>query len=449
MWKAILDTRHWILPGTSWLIGSGERISLQDLSNDLDLDYTLSPQLISYFRIKGFEYLHHFSTYSASITTHWRDSAFFRLNGAWKVQWDRFTSSLQRLGILLNNREDCLHWNFHPLGVVTAKSAYLFLISESVPDGEWWWDHRIWRAQAPLKIICFFWLVMNKRILTWDQLCKRGWSGPGICALCKLESEDLVHLFIQCPVTVSIWSFVCSDLRIQMSWNQATLSLCFDNWIIEHKRHSSLPFFICWGVWLLRNGIIFEDRRSHWMFSGMKILSLYKEFYKEPKQAICRKIPAIVFDFNLIGFFDGAAASGRGGSGFVLFINQDHFYRGWTGILECSNNLAELFAVWSLLYWAHHLKLSCFRVFGDSLLVINWLIGKSSIHAKHLIHLCYRIRELLSHFDQVHFQHVYRQYNLEADGLSKKGIGCPEGILLIEEIEGGLLKSTIRHNIFS
>ena len=115
------------------------------------------------------------------------------------------------------------------------------------------------------------------RILTWDLLCRRGWSGPGICALCKLADEDIFHLFIQCPVTCLIWQFICTELQILMTWCQPFLHSCYSQWNQDHQQHSHLPLFICWGVWLFRNNIIFEDRSSNWLNSGLRILASYKE----------------------------------------------------------------------------------------------------------------------------------------------------------------------------
>lgn len=399
VWKALLDTRQWIQPGLTWLIGSGERIALQELANDLDLDFVLSPQLIAYFRLQGYNTLAHFCIHSSSIIDHWKGSDFFRLNGAWKYQWDRFTSSLQRLGIRLSDCDDSLYWCHNSLGRVTTKSAYMHLLSDSGPGGTWWCDLSIWRISAPLKIICFFWLMMNKRILTWDQLCKRGWSGPGLCALCKKESEDINHIFIQCLVTVMIWHYVCAELQVSMTWRHSSLSLCFDRWIIEHKRHKSLPLFICWGVWLLRNGIIFEDRLLNWMNTGIKIISFFKEFFKETKPRRIRVVPSLDINLELVGFFDGAVVNGRGGCGFILYFSKDHYFRGWTGLKESTNNLAEIFAVWSLLHWAHLLKLTNLRIFGDSLIVMNWLNGSSFIQAKNLVHHCSSIRKLIALFE--------------------------------------------------
>jgi len=448
VWNALLQTRQWIRPGLTWLIGSGERVALQDLAYDKDLDYNLSPQLLAYFRMRGYNTLSHFCNYTSAIMNHWKGSDFFRLNGSWKLQWDRFTSSLQRLGIRLSDNADRLFWRFNSSGKVTAKSAYIQLSSVAGPDADWWWDLSIWRFDAPLKIICFFWLLMNKRILTWDQLCNRGWSGPGFCVLCRLDSEDINHLFLQCPVALMIWHFVCAELQVSMTWRQSTLSICFDRWIIEHKEHKSLPLFICWGIWLLRNGIIFEDRPLNWMNSGIKIISFFKEFFKETKRSRIRVVPPLDTNYELVGFFDGAAANGRGGCGFILYYSKDHYFRGWTGLKISTNNLSELFAVWSLLYWAHLLNFNTLRIFGDSLIVINWLNGVSLFRAKNLLHHCSSIRQLLGLFDKVQFQHIFRQHNKEADLLSKKGLESPEGLLQIEEIKNDLVIRFSTHRIF-
>jgi len=449
MWKALLETRLWIQPGLSWLIGSGDGVALQDLRNDGDLDYILSPPLVAYFRLRGYSTLAHFCTHSSSIIDHWKDSSYFHLNGEWKYQWDRFISSLQRLGIRLSGCVDRLFWCHNPLGKITAKSAFLHLSSVSGPGDSRWWDLSIWRLGAPLKIVCFFWLLMNSRILTWEQLCKRGWSGPGYCVLCKMDSEDINHLFIHCPVTNMIWQYVCDELHIAMSWRYTTLTSCFDRWSTVHKRFKSLPLFICWGVWLLRNGILFEDRVLNWVITGIKILSLFKDFIKGLQPRKIRVDRLLDTDFELVGFFDGAAVSGRGGCGFILYLNRNHVFHGWTGLLNSTNNLAEIFAVWTLLHWARILNLNNFKIFGDSRLVINWLNGTSHIQAKNLVHHCSNIRTLVALFDQVSFQHVYRQHNMIADRLSKKGLASPEGLLQIEELENNRIIRYSTHRLFS
>jgi len=150
----------------------------------------------------------------------------------------------------------------------------------------------------------------------------------------------------------------------------------------------------------------------------------------------------------MVGFFDGAALDGNGGCGFIIYISEAHFYRGWTGLENNTNNLAEITALWSLLYWAHNRHVTELKIYGDSLLVIGWLQGISTINAINLSYRCSRIKELIKLFDQVHFEHIYRENNLEADILSKKGIGSPEGYLQIEEILDRINIRSFTHRIF-
>lgn len=41
--------------------------------------------------------------------------------------------------------------------------------------------------------------------LTWEVLQKKGWQGPGRCALCQNAEESNFHMFFQCPVSQEIW----------------------------------------------------------------------------------------------------------------------------------------------------------------------------------------------------------------------------------------------------
>ena len=99
VWRSLIETRQWILPGLSWEIGSGKMADIRGfLSGQYKQDY-LSPQLVEYLRIKGYEKLEHIYFKPFSLPGDWRDSTFFRFNGDWKILWDKFIGTLKRLGI--------------------------------------------------------------------------------------------------------------------------------------------------------------------------------------------------------------------------------------------------------------------------------------------------------------------------------------------------------------
>lgn len=49
------------------------------------------------------------------------------------------------------------------------------------------------------------WLTFHNRNLSWDNLKRRGWQGPGICFLCWAEDESNFHLFFACKMTQPLW----------------------------------------------------------------------------------------------------------------------------------------------------------------------------------------------------------------------------------------------------
>jgi len=90
-------------------------------------------------------------------------------------------------------------------GVVTASQAYDHLYGQKYGFPESWWATFIWNWHIPQRIRCLLWLLINDKILTWDNLCKRGWVGPGFYPLCKVELESIHHLFVTCSFTRQKW----------------------------------------------------------------------------------------------------------------------------------------------------------------------------------------------------------------------------------------------------
>lgn len=65
-----------------------------------------------------------------------------------------------------------------------------------------------------------FWVVgLKNKILTWENLCKRGFARPGNCAMCTKDIEDINYLFFVCPFVVSIWIGVTKILNFIAGWN--------------------------------------------------------------------------------------------------------------------------------------------------------------------------------------------------------------------------------------
>jgi hypothetical protein len=64
-----------------------------------------------------------------------------------------------------------------------------------------------WKYRIPEKIKIFMWLVVQKAILTKDNMLIRKWQGCPGCYLCNAP-EMVDHLLFSCPVAKVIWGIV-------------------------------------------------------------------------------------------------------------------------------------------------------------------------------------------------------------------------------------------------
>jgi hypothetical protein len=87
------------------------------------------------------------------------------------------------------------------------------------------WRRNFWKWECPLKIKLFTWLVAENKILSWKNLQKRGWVGPGMCFLCNRSSETGKHIFVNCSFTIAVWNRVTNELNLPRGWmdNQCTI----------------------------------------------------------------------------------------------------------------------------------------------------------------------------------------------------------------------------------
>ena len=97
----------------------------------------------------------------------------------WKVLWEEFTSNLEGARIRINSCSDRLVWDYnHVDGSITANLIYDSIVYASSPPIGCPLLALVWSGIMPLKISCFIWLTLENKILTWNNLQKRGWIGP-------------------------------------------------------------------------------------------------------------------------------------------------------------------------------------------------------------------------------------------------------------------------------
>ena len=77
------------------------------------------------------------------------------------------------------------------------------------------------------------------------------------------------------------------------------------------------------------------------------------------------------------------------------------------------------------------------NIYGDSQLVIEWI--KSSRAQRSIsLHGCQHAEDLNASLSTMHFHHIYREYNQDADKLSKQACARDPGSLLAKVIKVGV-----------
>jgi hypothetical protein len=127
---------------------------------------------------------------------------------------------VDRLRFLLVDRSDELIWNGgDSSGQISVKNVYEALSNKIWRYKIGGWRRNIWTWDFPMKIKLFIWLLGENKILTWENLQKRGWKGPGMCYLCRVKGETSNHIFVNCPFTISVWEEVKKVLKFNHGWN--------------------------------------------------------------------------------------------------------------------------------------------------------------------------------------------------------------------------------------
>jgi ribonuclease HI len=73
------------------------------------------------------------------------------------------------------------------------------------------------------------------------------------------------------------------------------------------------------------------------------------------------------------------------GGGGCLYINDQHFFLLRAGLGAGTNNFSELLALKLLLLFAVEKGCNTLQVFGDSLLIINWVNQEQIFHITRLM----------------------------------------------------------------
>jgi hypothetical protein len=123
----------------------------------------------------------------------------------------------------------------------------------------------IWKVKVPVRVSFFAWTAALGRILTVDNLRKRGLIVVDWCSMCKRSGESIDHLLLHCDVARALWSVLFSlfDVTWVMNGRVIDLLACWkgqrgNKMVLEVWRMA--PLCLMWTIWRERNFRCFEDK---------------------------------------------------------------------------------------------------------------------------------------------------------------------------------------------
>ncbi|KAL6331568.1 hypothetical protein AAG906_011508 [Vitis piasezkii] len=173
------------------------------------------------------------------------------------ILWEMW--GLDSLGLLLVWR--IVLWKASKNGIFSVKSLYNTLESSCAVSFLW---SIIWSPYVPTKVGFFAWEASWGKVLTQDQLEKRGCILANKCVLCCAEEETINHILIHCPKARVLWDLVFSLFGV--NWVLSfTVRDTLSGWsasFVDKKRGKTwraAPLCLFWTVWKERNMIVFDN----------------------------------------------------------------------------------------------------------------------------------------------------------------------------------------------
>ena len=126
--------------------------------------------------------------------------------------------------------DDWLAWSKEKSGIYTVRSAYKSLmearqseearinnghvVSSSENDTELW--RRLWKLPVVPKVRVFWWRVLRGILPDYRTLSRRHIMDNSTCALCKAESESVMHALIECSHAKLFWEAAKEILLVKL-----------------------------------------------------------------------------------------------------------------------------------------------------------------------------------------------------------------------------------------
>jgi hypothetical protein len=156
--------------------------------------------------------------------------------------------------------EDKLWWVPSRKGLFEVKTYYRVLSTCGSDPFPW---KSVWKSKAPPRVAFFVWTAVHSKILTLDNLGRRGLLLVNRYWLCETDGESVDHLFIHCGVARDLWNAFFA--RFGLCWVMPrTVKELLASWWTAGRTRSAVVWkmvhhCILWCIWRERNDRCFED----------------------------------------------------------------------------------------------------------------------------------------------------------------------------------------------
>ena len=185
------------------------------------------------------------------------------------TEFREYASLWEQISLLDRNpdMEDEIIWRWTSDGEYTTKSAYRIQFvgqagRQSITP--------IWKAKAEPKCKFFAWILLHRKILTANNLAKRGWSHDPLCKLCNTTPETPKHLCKDCSYTCAVWDQLVNWLNLHQLPASNSVSSIYRWWkkcrALVAKDNKSffdgLVIYFWWNIWKERNRRTFRQEEK-------------------------------------------------------------------------------------------------------------------------------------------------------------------------------------------
>ncbi|XP_056688698.1 uncharacterized protein [Spinacia oleracea] len=287
---------------------------------------------------------------------------------------------------------DFIRWIYSKNGCFNIKSAYHCQFSTihcpTLNNVSW---RKIWKIPGPYKYKMLLWNCAHQILPVAESLHQFLPQISPTCSRCRLNSENHLHLFRDCPQSSILWTYI-----FQRVWSNSKFDFyTFYNsnwsaWITFNLNNSikwkSLFITAIWKIWLSRNRVVFDLKMK-------SAFSLYNDFYVDwtsanncshGKELGANQVPGLtkktwfppkdgVMKLNVDDAWKSNAVAGGGG---VFRRSTGSWFVGFSSKFTVSSPLAaELYALREGLIIARDFKFEKLEIETDAL-NLKVLLGK-------------------------------------------------------------------------